>query len=164
MWWWQIKNFDILCVMSVGFFVMFCASNVAQSLATTMLEESEYADYAFLSLSLLYLWFMISGFIFAPTLVKRWGAKFSIIFASIQYALYSFVFALPALRAETIKSGGNLDVWYLNDTFVLFCVLLAPCLNGIAAGIIWVAQGNLISEAASESNKGFFNGFFTFWF
>ena len=159
-----MKNLDVLVVLSLGFFVQFCASNVAQSLATTLLANSEYKQYSFISLSLLYFSFMISGFAVAPTLVKRWGAKSSIVFASIFYAVYNSVFVLPIMRSEKISEGQSIDEWYLGYNFVFACIMIAPLLNGIGAGILWVSQGNLISLAASEKNKGFFNGFFQVFF
>ena len=39
-------------------------------------------------------------------------------------------------------------------------IILASLVGGAGNSIIWVAHGSYISQCASESNKGAFNGFF----
>ena len=39
-------------------------------------------------------------------------------------------------------------------------ILVCAAVNGFGAAILWVAEGQYISQCASEANKGFFNSFF----
>jgi MFS family permease len=39
-------------------------------------------------------------------------------------------------------------------------LILTACINGLGAGILWVAQGKYISLCATSSTRGFINAYF----
>jgi len=41
---------------------------------------------------------------------------------------------------------------------------LASFITGIGAAVIWVGQGEFVSECACDSNKGFYNSYFWIFF
>ena len=74
------------------------------------------------------------------------------------YTFWIMCFLLPSYYAESLDKGKM--PWYLNKTFIKVLMIVTAGINGIGAGILWVAQGKYISTCASEQNKGFYNGYF----
>ena len=42
--------------------------------------------------------------------------------------------------------------------------LFSAAVNGFGAGVLWVAQGKFVGECATDTNKGFFFGYFWAFF
>jgi MFS family permease len=70
--------------------------------------------------------------------------------------MYVATFILPAYRSQNPNSTS----WILNKTLIRVLILICAAVNGFGAAILWVAEGQYISQCANEANKGFFNSFF----
>ena len=46
------------------------------------------------------------------------------------------------------------------DGFIVTIIIICAIINGVGASLIWVSNGNYISECATPKTKGFFYGFF----
>jgi MFS family permease len=138
-------NFDILLVLSFGFFLLFTAFNTAQSLSVTVLKDNDFGELGFYSLAVLYMSFGVSSFFAAP-IVKRCGERTSLVVASLAYILFTAVFILPALRSENPDRDG----WLLSRGFIRTIIILTSILDGVGAGVLWVAQGTTIAKCASD--------------
>ena len=46
------------------------------------------------------------------------------------------------------------------DAFIVTLIIICAIINGVGASLIWVSNGNYISECATPKTKGFFYGFF----
>jgi hypothetical protein len=129
-------NFDRLLVLSFGFMLLFTAFNTAQSLATQVLADNNFGKLGFYSLALLYCVFGFCCFISLP-IVKKLGARMSLVIGASCYSFYVASFVLPAFKAQMPNSDSIL----LNKTLCQLLILIAAVLNGFGAGILWVAQG-----------------------
>jgi hypothetical protein len=92
-------NFDRLLMLSVGFFLLFTSFGTAQALAGHVLEEDDFGNVGFYSLSILYCVFGSCCFISLPV-VKRLGAKCCLILGAFCYTFYVASFILPSLAAQ----------------------------------------------------------------
>lgn len=142
-------NFDKLLVLSFGFMLLFTAFNTSQSLATQVLEDNNFGKLGFYSLAILYCVFGFCCFISLP-IVKKLGARISLVIGAFCYTFYVSSFILPAFKSQLPDSQS----WLLNRTFILSLILVAAAINGFGAAILWVAQGQYISMCANEKNKG----------
>jgi MFS family permease len=52
----------------------------------------------------------------------------------------------------------------LNKTFIQAMLIVTAAINGIGAGILWVAQGNFVSCCACDENLGFLHMYFWAFF
>lgn len=102
-----------------------------------MLAASLLGSLGTTSVGLIYICFSIAGF-FAPTICRRIGARRGLLFGSATYALYvaSLVY------------------------MVVPVVLLTSALIGVGAGVLWTAQGMIMSENTDNSNKSAYNSLF----
>jgi MFS family permease len=89
-------------------------------------------------------------------MVKKLGAKFSLFWGSTCYSFWIFCFLLPSYYTENKDSGSFL----FNRTFIIIFTLFSSAVAGFGGGLLWVAQGNYMSECATDNNKGFFFGLF----
>lgn len=70
--------------------------------------------------------------------------------------LYVATFILPAYRSQNPQSTS----WILNKTFIQVLIMFSAGLNGFGGAILWVAEGEYVSQCATETNKGLFNSVF----
>ena len=133
-------NFDRLLALSIGFLLLFTAFNTAASLAAKVLLDNEFGNLGFYSLGLLYLVFGFFSFLAAP-IVRKLGAKTSLVVGSLCYSFYVGAFILPALRSQHLDSTNGL----LNYSFIYSVILFAACINGFGASLLWVAQGQFLA-------------------
>jgi hypothetical protein len=68
---------------------------------------------------------------------------------SLCYAVYIATFILAAQGTSKI-----------NKQLICTLILISAALNGFGASILWVAQGNYISDCATDINMGKFNAIF----
>jgi hypothetical protein len=101
-----------------------------------VLDENDFGNLGFYSLGLLYCVFGFCSFIASP-IVKKIGARWCLILGAFCYSFYVGSFVLPAYRTEFPDS----TVFLLDKTFIFVFILIAACINGFGAAILWVAQG-----------------------
>lgn len=58
------------------------------------------------------------------------------------------------------RDQGQPEPFYFSDYFILPTSALAALISGVGSSLLWVAQGNYISECACPRTKGFFFGYF----
>lgn len=124
----------------------------AQALAAQVLIDNDYGDLGFFSLGILYAAFGVSSFVSFP-IVKFLGARMSHAAGSFCYVVFVSSFII-ACKPPSFVSKTVIEAW----------VLAAACINGFGAAIIWVAQGQYISQCATDRNKGLFNAVFWVFF
>jgi len=93
---------------------------------------------------------------FAVPIVKRAGFRASFVMGGLTYTLFVSSFVLPAYHAQNPTSSA----WFADRTFIWSIVLTTGALNGVGSAVLWVANGNYISECATNANKGLFNSIF----
>jgi len=133
-------NFDRLVILSVGFMLLFTSFNTSQFLAAQVLQDNDFGNLGFYSLGILYLFGGVCSFFSLPV-VKKLGARYSIVIGALCYSTYVATFILPAFRTENPGS----TLFLLNKTFIYVLILICACLAGFGASILWVAQGQYIS-------------------
>ena len=119
------------------------------------MEDNNFGDLGFYSLSLLYLVFGFACFVSLP-IVKALGSRASLVLGALCYTVYVASFILPAFRTQNPESTRLA----LNRKFIITVILVAAMINGFGASILWVAQGQYISMCANDKNKGYFNSVF----
>jgi len=68
---------------------------------------------------------------------------------------------LTAWRAEQINDGNDDESsFFMKKAVVIPFLFLGQILTGAGSAIIWVAQGEYISECATPDSKGFYFGLF----
>ena len=146
----KYPNLDRVTILSFAFLLLFTAFNSADNLAAKILREDGYSSLGFYSMALLYLVFAVTGF-FSKSLVPYLSSFFKplpMILGSFCYFLRILSFLLPAYF------GSNYH------TLITISILIAAIFNGFGSGILWVAQGEYMSEAATDETKGFYFSYF----
>mmetsp|Transcript_43037 Transcript_43037/g.31018 ORF Transcript_43037/g.31018 Transcript_43037/m.31018 type:complete len:129 (-) Transcript_43037:1294-1680(-) len=105
------------------------------------------------------LYFFIGvGSLMSAACLKKLGTKTCLVLGGLGHFIFVFASILPAYSHEHPDASSFL----LNRGFIKFALLFSSMLNGLGASILWVAEGNYLSQCATESTKGFF--FSYFWF
>jgi hypothetical protein len=107
----------------------------------------------------LYLVFSLSSF-FSPFLVTLLGDQLSLFLSGLCYAFWILCFLPPALYPDHRDSSS----FIFNRTFIEVLSLVSAGVNGVGAGVLWVAQGKYVGECANEQNKGVLFGYFWAFF
>lgn len=127
--------------LSLGFLLIFFGYNAVAQYLTTYFSTIGSQDLGFRSLILIFLFFLLGGPISAMV-VPKYGAKKTMVIASLFYFL--FIVSL---------TGGILFV-YLTSAMV-----------GVAAALLWTGQNSYLVKASDEKtygeNSGFFNSALT---
>ncbi len=113
----------------------------------------------FYTMATLYLVFAFCSF-FSSAIVNSIGTKISLLIGGLCYAFWIVCFLPPAFYPENKDS----DSFLFNKTFIQVLSLVSAAVNGVGAGILWVAQGKFVGECANDTNKGFFFGYFWAFF
>ncbi|CDW76468.1 major facilitator superfamily protein [Stylonychia lemnae] len=88
------------------------------------------------------------------------GTKLSLVVGGVCYFFWVFCFLAPSFKSQFPDS----DSFIFNRGFITFLLFFTATINGFGAGILWVAQGQYVSDCASDKNKGFFFSYFWAWF
>jgi hypothetical protein len=148
-------NLDRVVVISIGFFLLFSAFSSSANLSASAMQEDGFDKLGFYSMAILYFVFSFTSF-FSYSIVNKLGTKKSLVIGALCYSLWVFSFLLPAFKSENLDD----DRFLFNKTFIYCIILTASAINGFGAGILWVSEGQYVSECASDDNKGFFNSLF----
>ncbi|KAK2528564.1 UNC93-like protein MFSD11 [Columba livia] len=133
------KLFNII-ILGVSFMFMFTAfqtcGNIAQTVITN-LNSTDFHGSGYTSMSIIYGVFSASNLI-SPSVVAIVGPQLSMVISGIFYSLYIAVFIQPT-------------TW----TFYTASVFI-----GIAAAVLWTAQGNCLTVNSDENTIGRNSGVF----
>ncbi|NWW73988.1 MFS11 protein, partial [Climacteris rufus] len=133
------KLFNIL-ILGVSFMFIFTAfqtcGNIAQTVITN-LNSTDFHGSGYTSMSIIYGVLSASNLI-SPSVVAIVGPQFSMVVSGIFYSLYIAVFIKPATWA-----------FYTASVFI-----------GIAAAVLWTAQGNCLTVNSDENTIGRNSGVF----
>ncbi|XP_054702676.1 UNC93-like protein MFSD11 isoform X4 [Grus americana] len=133
------KLFNII-ILGVSFMFLFTAfqtcGNIAQTVITN-LNNTDFHGSGYTSMSIIYGVFSASNLI-SPSVVAIAGPQFSMVISGIFYSLYIAVFIQPTTWA-----------FYTASVFI-----------GIAAAVLWTAQGNCLTINSDENTIGRNSGVF----
>ncbi|XP_009983624.1 PREDICTED: UNC93-like protein MFSD11 isoform X1 [Tauraco erythrolophus] len=133
------KIFNII-ILGVSFMFIFTAfqtcGNIAQTVITN-LNNTDFHGSGYTSMSIIYGVFSASNLI-SPSVVAIVGPQLSMVVSGIFYSLYIAVFIQPATWA-----------FYTASVFI-----------GIAAAVLWTAQGNCLTVNSDENTIGRNSGVF----
>ncbi|KFQ23283.1 PREDICTED: UNC93-like protein MFSD11 [Merops nubicus] len=133
------KLFNII-LLGVSFMFIFTAfqtcGNIAQTVITN-LNNTDFHGSGYTSMSVIYGVFSASNLI-SPSVVAIVGPQLSMVVSGIFYSLYIAVFIQPATWA-----------FYTASVFI-----------GIAAAVLWTAQGNCLTVNSDENTIGRNSGVF----
>ncbi|NXV31814.1 MFS11 protein, partial [Rissa tridactyla] len=133
------KLFNII-ILGVSFMFIFTAfqtcGNIAQTVITN-LNNTDFHGSGYTSMSIIYGVFSASNLV-SPSVVAIVGPQFSMVVSGIFYSLYIAVFIQPATWA-----------FYTASVFI-----------GIAAAVLWTAQGNCLTVNSDENTIGRNSGVF----
>jgi MFS family permease len=123
------------------------------------MQINGFGDLGFYTMATLYLVFAFCSF-FSPFIVNKLGPRASLFIGSSCYAFWILSF-LPAALYPEHKNSPSL---IFNRTFINVLSIFSAAVNGFGSGVLWVAQGKYVGECATDSNKGFFFGYFWAFF
>lgn len=130
-------------LLSLSFLFIFFGYNSVQNFITPFFSESGITNVGFQILILIFLFFLLGGPLSA-IFVSKFGAKQSMITASMLYSIF-----IASLLSQ------NLPFVYLTSALV-----------GIAAAFLWTGQNSYLIMASSEksfgANSGYFNTYLSF--
>ncbi|NWV85553.1 MFS11 protein, partial [Dasyornis broadbenti] len=133
------KLFNII-ILGVSFMFIFTAfqtcGNIAQTVITN-LNNTDFHGSGYTSMSIIYGVLSASNLI-SPSVVAIVGPQFSMVVSGMFYSLYIAVFIQPATWA-----------FYTASVFI-----------GIAAAVLWTAQGNCLTVNSDENTIGRNSGVF----
>ncbi|KAK0686919.1 MFS11 protein, partial [Pygoscelis papua] len=133
------KIFNII-ILGVSFMFIFTAfqtcGNIAQTVITN-LNSTDFHGSGYTSMSIIYGVFSASNLI-SPSVVAIVGPQLSMVVSGIFYSLYIAIFIQPATWA-----------FYTASVFI-----------GIAAAVLWTAQGNCLTVNSDENTIGRNSGVF----
>ncbi|KAH7702592.1 Ion channel regulatory protein, partial [Aphelenchoides avenae] len=131
-------NHRVLNVAQVGlafffiFFAFFTASHIEQTVIDSHADRGHISRYAgYYSQAIIYGVFTVANF-FAPPIVAKLKPKWSMVAASLFYALFEAGFL------------------FLNEAFLY----ITSALLGMAAAVLWSAQGNHLAQNSDEATAG----------
>ncbi|NWI65571.1 MFS11 protein, partial [Todus mexicanus] len=133
------KLFNII-ILGISFMFIFTAfqtcGNIAQTVITN-LNNTDFHGSGYTSMSIIYGVFSASNLI-SPSVVAIVGPQLSMVVSGVFYSLYIAVFIQPATWA-----------FYTASVFI-----------GIAAAVLWTAQGNCLTVNSDENTIGRNSGVF----
>uniref|UniRef100_A0A8C1BHE5 Major facilitator superfamily domain containing 11 n=1 Tax=Cyprinus carpio carpio TaxID=630221 RepID=A0A8C1BHE5_CYPCA len=129
-----------IIILGLGFMVMFTAFGTCGNIEQTVIKSfnsTEFHGSGYTSMAIIYAVFSASNLI-APSVIAVIGPQLSLFFSGLVYSGYIAVFIHP-----------------YTSSFYTLSVLL-----GIAAAVLWTAQGNLLTINSKDSTIGRNSGIF----
>lgn len=123
-----------------------------------MLTNDDYGKLGFYSLAVLY-FFIGIGSMMSTAIMNKIGVKASMVLGGLGHFSWVFSFNFAALKYCS-DCNINKELFIFSNGFIFAFMMLCAMLNGFGAAILWVAQGNYISDCAPEEKKGFFFSYF----
>ena len=124
-------------------------------MSTLVLRNDGLQNLGFYILAVLYFSICVSS-VMSTALLKKLGVYKCLVFGGLGH--FSFVFAniFPAIKYDHPDSESVAT----SQGFITGMLIVCAIVNGLGAAMIWVANGNYISQCATPSTKGLFYGFF----
>lgn len=154
------KEFQTLLLFSFGFLLLHMPFESNANLLSLMLEKNGYGALGFLSVGLNYFSWGI-GSIFAPTMYRRLGQRWSMIIGAI-----ANLFWILASMASLLEDDDDGVVLFLMTPkqVIYFFIIVASITNGFFNGVLWVAASSFVSECGdSNSQATYFSVFYVFF-
>ena len=149
------ENFTRLLQLSLTFFVLFCAFFTCQNMASLVLEKDGFKNLGFYILAVLGFSIAVSS-IMSTALLKKLGTYKCLIFGGFGHFCFVFAQIFPAIKYD----NPNNTSFITSDGFITTLLIICALIDGTGAALIWVSNGNYISQLATPKTKGFFYGFF----
>lgn len=131
-------GFYNVIVHGIAFMALFTAFQTSGAFQATVLDDVLHQpNLGFTSLSIIYVVFACSNFI-SPPVVEKLGARIGMLGGACFYTLFIASFLKP----------------------MAWSILAASALLGIAAAVIWTAQGNFLTMNTTDMNRGKYSGIF----
>ena len=143
----QRKEFQNLLLFSFGFLLLHMPFESNANLLSLMLERNGYGTLGFLSDGLNYFSWGI-GSIFAPSLYKKLGQRWSMIMGAISNM--SWILSSMASLLEDDEDGVVLFVMTPKQV-IYFFIISASIFNGFFNGVLWVAASQYVSECGDSN-------------
>ena len=110
---------------------------------------------------------MCGGFI-GSAFIKRFGIKKTLIISSIMFVMVIFCQTFPAWYDQVLNDPenvqGKLSTIFTNRKTVEAILIISSAMTGTGVGLMWVAQGEYVSNCSSEQHKGYYFGYFWAWY
>ena len=124
-------------------------------MASLVLEKDGMDNLGFYILAVLYFSIAVSS-IMSTALLKKLGTYKCLIFGGFGHFCFVFAQIFPAIKYDHPDN----DSFITSNGFITGLLIICALINGAGAALIWVSNGNYISECATPKTKGFFYGFF----
>jgi len=124
-------------------------------MAALVLNNDGLNKLGFYILAVLYFSIALSSFM-STALFKKLGTYKCLVFGGLGHFCFVFAQIFPAIKYDNPDS----ESFVTTNSFITTILIVAALINGFGAALIWVANGNYISECATPKTKGFFYGFF----
>jgi MFS family permease len=159
-------NFGKATILSLGFMLLFTAFNTCQNFASKILDDDGFGNLGFINLACIYLAFAICSFFSAAIVNKINKLSVSLSLGAFCYTFWIVCFLLPCFYHKKMEDHVKEEdlPWILKPNLIKAMLIVTSILVGLGAGILWVSQGNYLSECATDEKKGFFNGYFWAFF
>jgi len=125
-------------LLSLAFLFIFTGFNGIQQYITTFFSQTGLPTSGFVSLILIYLFFILSD-PFSAIVVSKYGSKKSMMIGVVCYFVFIFTLSLNSLQLVYIVSA----------------------LLGFGASLLWTGQNSYLIRATTEDNRGTNAGFFS---
>jgi MFS family permease len=96
------------------------------------------------------------GCIISTSVLDKIGTKISLALGAISSSFWIAGNVFAAWKHQ----GPTSDSFVYSEWFVYSLLLILAAFNGITLAFLWVAQGNYISECATEATRGFYFSYF----
>ena len=124
-------------------------------MASLVLEKDGLEDLGFYILAVLYASIAVSS-VMSTALLKKLGTYKCLILGGFGHFCFVFAQIFPAMKYDNPSS----DSVFTSDAFITGILVVCALINGTGAALIWVSNGNYISQCATPKTKGLFYGFF----
>ena len=133
-----------VAVEFIGFFFTFASFNTLANFSSHAMAEDNFQDLGFISNGIVYFVFAIVS-LFSSVIVNHrlMGLKRAHVLGSFCYLVYALAFLAPAFNHLASKENTIPKI----AIRVIVCTGAAIC--GFGAGVIWPAQGALLTECAN---------------
>ena len=129
-------NQDKVIHISFAYLILTTAYNPSLNFASKIIKDFGYENLGFYSVALLYLASSISSLL-APGFVNKFGIIKSFIIGSLLYPLCILSFILPASASE--RPSYSYQSIFFSKYFIWTLIIITSILNGMGAGLLWVA-------------------------
>lgn len=157
------KYLNLPNVVYLGFLFLvgYIPFMTVQNLITEIEKANHFDSLGFQLLAVLYLFQMI-GAILGASIASKIGMKLTFGIGFVCLSMMVFCQILTAWRAQkNQKDNQDGSSFLTSKAFVIPTLFICHIISGFGQAIIWIAQGEYISECGTEETHGFF--FALFW-